>query len=213
MARRTRVIGKSLLLLLLIIILILAGLLWFDYLGVIQAKSLFKPVYKILKLERQNSVSASSPEDLSLADLDNDRWAKRLLALDIRSQELDKRESQIAENEENNAQIAQQLEDLEKSLDEREKTFNNEVQKYDDINRNIEDIVANLEGMQPKKAVDILVGMDDQLIIDVFRKADEIHTALGTSSTVAYWLSLMPPERAAEINRKMVNKPFTLEED
>ncbi len=213
MARRARLLGKSILLILLIIILVLAGLLWFDYLGVIQAKSFFKPVYKLLRLESQTSVSASSPENLSLADLDNDRWAKRLLALDIRSEELDKREAQVAQSEENNAQLAQQLEDMEKSLEEREKTFNNEVQKYDDRNRNVEDIVSNLEGMQPKNAVEIIVGMDDQLIIDVFRKAEEIHAAEESTSMVAYWLSLMPSDRAAEIQKKMVNKPLSLEED
>lgn len=210
---RSRVLGKSLLLLLLIIILVLAGLLWFDYLGVIQAKSFFKPVYKLFGLESQTSSSASSPDNLELADLDNDRWAKRLLALDIRTQELDKREAEISEAEDNNAQIAQQLEDLEKTLADREKTFNNEVQKYDDRIRNIEDIVRQLEGMPPKAAVEIIVGLDDQLIIDVFRRAEEMHAAEGTSSTVAYWMSLMPPERAAEIERKMVNKPLFIDED
>lgn len=36
--RSTKVLAKSILLILLIVILVLFGLLWFDYLGVIQAK-------------------------------------------------------------------------------------------------------------------------------------------------------------------------------
>ena len=53
--------------------------------------------------------------------------------------------------------------------------------------------------------------MDDQDVIDVLRRADEDATALGQTSLVAYWLSLMPPERAAEIQRKMANKPLSLD--
>lgn len=208
---RGKILGKSILLILLIIILVLFGLLWFDYLNVIQTKKLFSPVFRMLHLAPQTTESPSSPESLELADLDNDRFAKRILALDIRTEELDKRENEVATAEDNNAQIAQQLEDMEKSLQEREKTFNNEVQKYDDRNNNIEDVVQNLEGMQPKAAVAILEGMDDQMIIDVFRRAEYDHQLAGNSSMVAYWLSLMDPKRAAEINRKMVNKPLSLD--
>ena len=64
--------------------------------------------------------------------------------------------------------------------------------------------------MPPKNAVAILVAMDDQDVIDVLRKADEVAAARGEASTVAYWLSLMPGERAAEIQRKMANKPLSI---
>ena len=45
--------GKTLVLLILVIILILGGLLWFDYLGVIQAKKLFAPFYRLIGKEPQ----------------------------------------------------------------------------------------------------------------------------------------------------------------
>ena len=106
--------------------------------------------------------------------------------------------------------IAKELEDRQKSQEERVKTFNNEVKKYDDRSVNIEQIVANLNGMPPKSAVGILIEMDDQDVIDVLRRADEIAAASGESSTVAYWLSLMPSDRAAEISRKMANKPLSI---
>ena len=64
--------------------------------------------------------------------------------------------------------------------------------------------------MAPKNAVDILVAMDDQTVIDVLRKVEELAKANGTSSMGSYWLSLMPSERAAEIQRKMINKPESL---
>ena len=205
-----KVLGKSILLIILILVLVLFGLLWFDYLGIIHAKRAFSPLFKLAGLSPQTSVSASSSKELVEADLDNDRFAKRLEALDIRSQELAKRESEVKEREDANAQIAQELEDKEKSQAEREKTFNNLVKKYDDRSVNIEQIVANLNGMPPKSAVGILIEMDDQDVIDVLRRADEIAAASGESSTVAYWLSLMPSDRAAEISRKMANKPLSI---
>ncbi len=205
-----KVLGKSILLLILIVILVMFGMLWFDYLGVIHAKKTFAPLFRMVGLAPQTSVSASSVKELVEADLDNDRFAKRLEALDIRSEELAKREADVKIQEDANAQVALELEDREKTQAEREKTFNNLVKKYDDRSVNIEQIVANLNGMPPKNAVAILTAMDDQDVIDVLRKADEVAAASGEASTVAYWLSLMPGERAAEIQRKMANKPLSI---
>ena len=60
-------------------------------------------------------------------------------------------------------------------------------------------------------AVNILVAMDDQVVIDVLRKVEEMAKANGSSSMGSYWLSLMPSDRAAEIQRKMISKPESLE--
>lgn len=208
---RAKVLGKTILLLILIIILVLFGLLWFDYLGVLQAKRLFAPVYKLVGLQPQTTVAPSSPGKMVEADLDNDRFAKRLESLDIRTEELDKREADVALAENNNAEIAQELEDQKKAQEEREKTFNNEQKKYDDRRENIEQIVQYLNGMPPADAVNILVEMDDQDVIDVLRRAEEDAAAAGSSSMGSTWLRLMPADRAAEVQRKMANKIKTLE--
>ena len=210
---RAKTLGKSIVLIILIVVLVLFGLMWFDYLGIIQMKQFFSPVYKLFGLVPQTTTADSSPNDLSEADLDNDRWAKRLEALDIRTEELDKRESDVQMGEENNAQIAQELEDQKKAQEEREKTFNSQVRMYDDRKVNIEQIVQNLNGMQPVKAVAILEEMDDQDIIDVLRQAEVDASSSGTSSMGSYWLSLMKPDRAAEIQRKMANKPTSIMDD
>ncbi len=203
-------LGKSIFLLFLIIILAVGGLLWFDYLGVIHAKRLFAPVYKLFGLAPQTSQTASSSKPLS-ADLDDDRLAKRLEALDIRKQELDKRESDIAAVESQNEAIAKELEDRKKSQEEREKTFNNQVKKYDDRNVNIEQIASYLTSMPPKTAVAQLIAMDDQDVIDILRKTDEQAEANKTASMVSVWLMNMPADKAAVIQRKMANKPESLD--
>ncbi len=202
--------GKSIVLILIILILIVGGLLWFDRLGVVNVKSLFSPVYKVLHKEAQTSQTASQSKPL-VANLDEDRLKKQREANDIYKEELDKREADIAALEAQNAQIAAELKEREKNQEEREKTFNQTVKKYDDRNINVEQIANNLNGMTPQASVAILVAMDDQTVIDVLRKVDEIAVRKGSSSMVSYWLSLMPSERAAEIQRKMINKPESLD--
>lgn len=204
-----KAIGKSIVLIMLIIIMALGGLLWFDFLGVVHMKSVFSPLYKILGKEPQTSVTATSTNPV-VADLDQDRINKQREAIDLRMEELDKRESEIAQKEKLNEQIASELSNREKSQEEREKTFNQTLKQYDDKNVNIEQIAANLNGMRPEAAVNILVAMDDQMVIDVLRKVEEIAARNGTSSMGSYWLSLMPAERAAEIQRKMLSKPDSL---
>ena len=130
---------------------------------------------------------------------------------DIFKEELDKREADIKLLEQQNAQIASELAEREKNQEEREKTFNLNVKKYDDKNVNVEQIANNLNGMRPEAAVDILTAMDDQTVIDVLRKVEELAKASGSASMVSYWLSLMDPSRAAEIQRKMISKPESLE--
>ena len=207
---RSGSIGKTIVLIILVLILAIGGLLWFDFLGVIHVKSIFAPVYKLLGLQQQTSVTSTSSKPL-FADLDQDRLDKQRESLEIFKQELEKRESDVVIIEKKNEQIALEIENREKSLEEREKTFNNEKKKYDDKEVNIVQIAANLEGMQPVNAVEILQKMDDQLVIDVLRKVEERAQANNTSSLVAYWLSLMDPERAATIQRKMAVKPISIE--
>lgn len=208
---RGKGLGKTIVLLFLVVILILIGLMWFDYLGVVNAKKIFAPVYKLFGLVPQTSVSITNNDPVLMSNLEDDRIEKRLEALEIRAQELDKREEELKKLEEQNLQISQELDDLRKSQEEREKTFNNTVKKYDDREVNIVQNAKNLTGMPPENAVAILNAMEDQDVIDTLRKVEEIAQEEGSMSMVAYWLSLMPADRVATIQRKMVSKPKTLE--
>lgn len=204
-------IGKTLAMLVLILILILGSMLWFDYLGVLNAKKIFAPVYRLFGLQVQTSVSDMQNDASLTADLDEDRLAKRLEALNVYAEELDKREQDIAAKEAENLQITQKLEEMRVALEEREKTFNNEVKKYDDRNVNIEQNAKNLNSMRPADAVEILNAMDDQDVIDTLRKVEEMAAAAGKNSQVSNWLSMMPPERVAALQRKMTNKPLSIQ--
>ena len=201
--------GKSIVLIMLIIIMALGGLLWFDWLGVIHVKTVFAPVYRLMGKDPQNSVTSTSSKPI-VGNLDQERLDKQREALELFKEELDKREEEIAAKEKLNEQIAAELAEREKSQEEREKTFNQNVKQYDDKNVNIEQIALNLNGMRPEAAVNILLAFDDQTVIDVLRKVEELAKRDGTASMGSYWLSLMPAERAAQIQRKSISKPENL---
>ena len=188
--RRRGSFGRVIVLLLLIIILVFGGLFWFSYLGLINARGVFSPVYSLFGLKTPAGVASPADAD---ADLDADRYAKRLIALDVRSQELDKKEADVTAREKEAAQVSQELDDRLSIIEEKEKSF----KRY-------------INGMQPEKAVANLLQMDDQDIIDVLRAVEAIAKKANKTSSVAYWFSLMPANRAADNQRKMANKPASL---
>lgn len=199
--------GRVIVLLLLIIVLIFGGLFWFSYLNIINARSLFAPVYSLFGLQVPQGVATPSDQE---ADLDADRYAKRLLALDVRSQEQDKRDTELEAREKEVAQISQELDDRLSIIEEKEKSFKQMLTETEDRNANILQIAKYIDGMPPDKSVANLLEMDDQDIIDVLRAVEGMAKKANKPSSVAYWFSLMPPNRAADIQRKMANKPATL---
>ncbi len=203
MAGSTRSGLRIILLILLITVLFLGGLLWFDFLGIVDVRYRFAPVLKLVGLE--SPVKLENSDDLLL--LDKERMNKQIQALDIREEELTTREDEIILRE---AEVQQKLETLaeqEKSLSDREKSFNDRLKEYEDRNRNLRQASVYFTGMPPQDAVDRLLGMTDQDIIDIFRITELIAQEAGTDSIVSYWFSLMPADRAAELNRKMLKKP------
>jgi flagellar protein FlbB len=146
-------------LILLVGVLALGGLVWFDYLGVVDARRTLAPVFALFGAKR--------PE----------------LSAEV-----------------------QQVEEREKAAEDREKLFNERVKAYDNRRENLVKNSAYLVGMPPDKAVKILLAMEDQDVIDLMRVTEEQAVEAGEASLVAYWLSLMPADRAATLQRKMARK-------
>ena len=203
MAGSTRSGLRIILLILLISVLFLGGLLWFDFLGIIDVRYRFAPVLKLVGLDSPEKLD--NPDDYLL--LDRERLDKQVLALDIRVEELDKRENEIILKEAEVQQKLEILDEQEKSLEDREKSFNDRLKEYEDRSKNLRQASAYFTGMPPGDAVARLLGMDDQDIIDIFRTTELIAQEAGTDSIVSYWFSLLPADRAAELNRKMLKKP------
>jgi flagellar protein FlbB len=192
--------------LILILILIGGGILWFDYLNLIDAKTALAPLYRFIGKEGRTGGDLG-PDDF--INLDAERLAIRLEAEALRELDMDRREDEITVKIAELEQMAQELEERQKALDETEKSINDWLQSTENKDRNVEGVSQQLTNMQPERAVAIISAMNDQNAIDVLRKTEEIAQRDGTGSLVPYWLQLMAatPEgaaRAAELQRKMV---------
>jgi len=210
-----RILGRIIVLIFLILILAGGGVLWFDYLNVIDAKNVIGPALNFLQrvpllnriLPPGEGRSHPSLAEDEIISLDAERFAVRLEALELRNMELGRQEQDIENRRGQIEQMAQELEERQKALDERENSFNALLSDAEIKDRTVERNAINLTSMPPQRAVGILAAMDDQDIIDVLRKTDELAEASGSSSIVPFWLSLMDSQRAAEISRKMVSRP------
>jgi flagellar protein FlbB len=196
--------GRVIVLLLLIFVLAAGGLVWFDYLNVIDAKAVLSPLYRFTGRQGRSQPKTAPNETLNL---DAERLAIRLEALDLRGMEMDTRQHDLDSRYGEIEQMAQELEERQKALDEREKTLTAQASDAENKDRNVEQNARYLNGMPPQQAVGIISEMDDQDAIDVIRKVEEIAQAEGTTSIVSYWMSLMDPKRAAELQRKMAGRP------
>ena len=202
--------GRTILLLLLIIILTLGGIVWFDFLNVIDAKTLLAPVLKYIPFIPGEGRTQPQLEENELINLDAERLAIRLEQLDLRIMELDTRERDMDSQYGQIMQMAQELEEQRKALEEQEKSLIANRLDAENKDSNVEQNARYLTGMPPQNAVNIIAQLDDQDAIDVIRKTEEIARAEGTASIVSFWFSLMEPGRAAELQRKMAGRPPSL---
>ncbi|MDR0442597.1 MAG: flagellar protein FlbB [Treponema sp.] len=203
-------LGRSIVLLLLIAILAIGGIFWFDFLNVIDAKSVLAPVYKYIPFFGKEGRTQEKITPGELLNLDAERLLVRLEALDLRSMEMDTFSRDLDTRYGAIEQMAQELEEREKALDEREISLRAQLADAENKDRNVEQNARYLTGMDPLNAVGIIAALDDQDAIDVIRKTEEIARAAGTVSIVSYWFSLMDPVRAAELQRKMAGRPPSL---
>ena len=196
-------------LILMILILLLGGVVWFDYLGLINVKELLSPIItpvtSSLGLDFGLPEQIENVEDMNL--LEKERLDKRRQALEMRNAELDIRETEIGSKESEIQQMLDSLAERETAFEEQEKSFNDRLKAYDNRNTNLRQAAEYFVGMPPEAAVAMFVEMDDQDIIDIMRSHQQISNEEDTASMVSYWLSLMPSERSATLNRKMLKKP------
>jgi flagellar protein FlbB len=199
--------GRSIVLLLLIAILSVGGVIWFDYLNLIDAKSVLAPYYKYIPFLPGEGRTQPKTGDDELLNLDAERLAIRLEQLNLQNMEVDTRKKDLDDRYGEIVQMAQELEERQNALDERENSLKAQAADAENKDRNVEQNARYLTGMPPQNAVGIIAKLDDQDAIDVLRKTEEIARAEGTTSVVAYWFSLMDPVRAAELQRKMAGRP------
>ncbi|MBN2655446.1 MAG: flagellar protein FlbB [Spirochaetales bacterium] len=196
---------KIFLLLLLIAVLIVGGAIWFDYLGVIDAKEQLSPVTSLLGIKSPEVIEEVSQPIV----LDRERMNMQIEALDLLRDELAKREAAVQLSEAEILQKQTELEEREKALDEKEKSINDALNRYNNKQTNLEQNARYLEGMPPEDAVNIMMKMENLDVVDVLRTAERLAQEEGRNSLVSYWISLMTPEKGAAIQKLMADEPKT----
>ena len=206
--RRAGAAPRIFVLMLLVLVLLFGGLLWFDFLGIIDVKSTLQPVLSpILNLVGIKTRTTTVPSTESPMLLDSARVVKEREALGLQEQELQKQQQAIADKSAQLDKKEAELQDRENTLSDREKSFNEKVKQYDNRRANLIQNSQYLSSMPPDQAVAIMSKYDDQLLIDTLRVTEELSQQSGQASLVPYWLSKLSPDRAAEIQRKMAIKP------
>ena len=191
------------LLILTLLALIFGGLLWFDYLGLIDVKDTLAPVLRLVGVRTRTRVD----EPITPGLLDQQRLDAQWEALTLRDEELTTRSESLDLREAEIEQMMAAVVEREKALEEREKSFNEQVNQFDNRSENLRMVAVQFGSMPPEEAKDRLLEMTDQDIIDILRMTDSIAAQAGTSSVASYWLQLMPADRSAVLLRKMIEKP------
>ena len=199
--------GKFFVMLLLVAVMAIGGIIWFDYLGVIDAKDTppISWIYGWFFKENARSQPATLPDEV--INLDSERLSVlyeahelKKMEIEIEKQEIDYRYNEIL-------QIVEELEERQKALDDRENSLIGQAADAENKDRNVVQNALYLTGMPPNQAVEIISKMEDQDIIDVFRKTEELARAQDKMSLVSVWLSRMDPARASELQLKMTLRP------
>ncbi len=193
---------KSILLLILIVLIMIGGLVLFDWLGLLSLRRDFAPVLRLVGLNTPGA--GTLPDAASLNDV---RLRQQLESLELQRKNLEEQEKQLIQRsdelDERELGITQAEEELQQQLNSLEEREN----LYRDRSTKIEQIARNFGGMLPAAAVDQMNAMEALLVVDVLRAADRVATEENTPSLVSYWISLMPSDRGAEINKLLVEKP------
>lgn len=196
-------IPQIILLLLLIAGLAVGGLIWFDYLGLVNVRDTLSPVLRLVGFEDRTPIETS--DDIMLMDR---------LRLEKLQEAVELREIQISDERNGLQTVRAELEEeqqlllqREAEIEEREISLNERLQQYENRRAVLEQNSRDLTSMRPDDAVAILVGYDDQLLIDTLRVTEELAQAAGEVSLVSVWLSRLPSDRAADIQRKMTLTP------
>jgi flagellar protein FlbB len=192
--------GKRILILLLgNLALLTIAILIFDTLGIIDYKGfLYENVPFIKKyfeqkledptlLEKESLLRYKEELDYMKSDL-----TRRLNEIKSREEKLSAREIELQ-------QKLAEVEEIKANLEKQQKIFQ-------DYNDKIAKLANYIRSLPPDDASKILENMKDDMIVDILLKIDQLSEREGTLSISSFLLSKLPPDRAARIGQKILEK-------
>lgn len=190
---------KVIFLVMLIMVITLGGIYWFDRLGMVDYKNFVGPFEKYLPVFMKRGVDVSEDPMLLEEEFLNkreDMLLARAKEIELEKQSLEQRSLDLQETEAKLTEEANRLEEEKKVLSEK-------LREYDNYKENIKKQAEYLTNMPPPAAVERISRLEDLLAIDILRQIDKEAEVEGRVSVVPYFLSLMDPDRAATLQRKM----------
>lgn len=157
------------------------------------------------KVLRKNAIKIVDDEDLFL--LSELRITKKEEALQSKISDFNVQKSDFEREKQS---IIIQLSELEKGqqdLKDKEDSLKNKLDNMYSRETAFKEISKNLTNMAPEAAIQILINHTDQDVIDILRVTEEEAAKNKKTSLVPLWISLLPPDRAAVIQRKMAVRP------
>ena len=196
---------KIISLLLLILLIIVGGLILFDWLGLFSLRQQFAPVLRLVGLDLSEEGQSTA---INSENIEDARLRQQLEALDIQRNELADWEEQLIQRTEELDQREQKLGQSEERLEQQLSALQERENLYRERNAKVDQMARNFTGMPPPQAVAQMNEMEALLVVDILRAAERIALEEDSSSLVAFWLSLMPAARGAEVGQLLVEKPY-----
>jgi len=183
---------KVIYLILLILFIAVSGILWIDYIGLID-------ISRVTGGFKSNVPLATEAPGDEPSLIEREQFEKEKQGYAERVEELDKREARLQEIEKELASEKEKQDEIKKGLDLEKKKFDDQKNRYAGYEKNIKVLADKVANMPPDESVKIMVNWEEPIIIDVLRQMDADAEALGSASITSYLITLMPKEKASRI--------------
>jgi len=197
-------VARIIFLLILIISLLIGGLIWLDFLGIIEGRERLNSITALFSTRSRGTLDQLDSPLL----LDADRLNKERQFIVIERRKIERSHEELDLREARIRQMESEMLEKETFLEERQNSLIEAIRQYDNKVAQLEQSARYMMGMPPEDAVAIMNEYDLKDLVDLLRTSERIAQEAGEESLVAHWLSLMTDrQRAAEIQRLMVEKP------
>jgi len=189
--KRTGSSATVVLLLIAIITVLFGGMMWFQYLGIVDAESLIRPLAGRLpyvgKYFRYPVISSSL--------LKEERISKLKQSITMREEALQKRELELEEKDKAVLLREKQIESDRREIEEELKALEANKKRYDETEYKYSMLAKYYSNMKPENSAAIIEAMDDLLVVDILQRMDP--------QAVSRILMSLSAEKAGGIMRRM----------
>ncbi|MEW5768008.1 MAG: hypothetical protein AB1797_10370 [bacterium] len=182
-------------LLLVILALIGGGVFLLDRYGVLSLEKIAYPALAKLPVVGGSFKRPTAMAETSLDVLRRKEFANIKQSLESPRKELEEREAKLKEKEEKLLEREKELIEREQELAQSKRALEERTVRFEDQEKNLKRLAALYQNMKPAQAAQILQGLEDPVIIDIFNFMDD--------SLVAVIMMNMEPTRASQLSRKM----------